>query len=170
MPALLKKILHSLKKRYLISITLFALISTMPTSAYALTLPRGLTLGVGSVGLGRGGSNGLDGTKLLAYQLSLVYSRHEFLMSFVPGFFYSYRSSLTGFYSTIGAGVFYPVAPAVSAGFGYIACKIACIGIEYRGAIGYNYIPVLPFIASVNSIRITTGVIIKPKATIKQDP
>lgn len=165
MAALLKEFLHNLKNRFLASIILLALI-TLPTTSYALTLPRGLTLGVGSVGLGRGGSNGLDPGHPLAYQLSLVTSRHEFLVSLVPGFFYSYRSSLTGFYSTIGAGVFYPVAPAVAAGFGYTYCKIACIGIEYRGAIGYNYLHVLPFVASINSIRITTGVIIKPKSSL----
>lgn len=135
----------------------------------------GVIFGTGQQGTGHGGVNPF--TYHLEQILSpwytsatVLYKHHELYISTFPGIAYSWRTSITGIYATVGGGLTVEVIGngeseplvALATGMGYLRCVWSrfCFGIEYRNALGQNFPWVVPILSTHWSVRGLIGVLI----------
>lgn len=105
-----------------------------------LGLSKGLTVNVGPLSGGRGGSNPLSIPPLNLIEYQVVYitnSSSEFVVGIIPGIFYGIRTSEKGpFYASLGGGLVIGMngaGPGVMTSFGFNAfCSTICFNMEYR--------------------------------------
>lgn len=103
----------------------------------------GLTVNVGPLSGGRGGSNPLSIPPLNLAEYQVVYitpNSTEFVLGILPGLFYGIRSSEKGpFYASLGAGLVIGMnggGPGVMSSFGFnLFCSSVCFNMEYRQAL-----------------------------------
>lgn len=106
-------------------------------------LANGITLNVGPLSGGQGGSNPLAIPPLNFSEYQLVYTtsqNSEFVLGIIPGIFYGVRTSERGpFYASIGAGLVIGYGgggPGIMSSVGLNAfCSLVCLNVEYRQAI-----------------------------------
>ncbi|MCY4380763.1 MAG: hypothetical protein OXC40_04235, partial [Proteobacteria bacterium] len=112
-------------------------------------LLTGFSIGIGTVSIGQGGPNP-PMNHPGSWQLTLFNKHHELILSIIPGIYYALRSADEGFYVSLGGGLMYSLAHPIkgldfgaTAGFGFNLCRLFCIGIEYRAAMGIDsyYLP-----------------------------
>ncbi len=104
-----------------------------------------LTLHVGPIAGGAGGSNPISIPPVNIAEYELVYlteDKTEWSLSIVPGVLYGYRSFLTkNAYVSLGGGIvlnFNGVGPGVYSALGYEFCFGPCFNVEYKQAVGHT--------------------------------
>lgn len=145
------------------------------TAVQSKTQTIGVILGTGQLGASNGGVNPFtyDLSQLLSpwyASATVLYKQHELHVSVFPGISYSWRTSITGLYASIGGGIapwvigngaMEPVL-ALATGMGYMRCAWdkVCFGIEYRNSLGQSWPWMVPIIATHWSVRGLIGMLI----------
>ena len=125
------------------SLASFSLVFFLCWLSSSRAFAKGLTLNVGPLSGGQGGSNPLSIPPLNFAEYQLIYTtsqNSEFVLGIIPGIFYGIRTSEKGpFYASVGGGVVIGangvgVGLMSSAGANFFCAKV-CLNVEYRQAI-----------------------------------
>ncbi len=120
-----------------LALSFFLAFSSQPTYG------NGMTLNVGPLSGGQGGSNPLSIPPLNFAEYQLIYTtaqNSEFVLGLIPGIFYGVRTSERGpFYASLGAGLvigYSGAGPGVMSSVGMnVFCSLVCLNLEFRQAI-----------------------------------
>ncbi|MCY4443923.1 MAG: hypothetical protein OXC44_03880 [Proteobacteria bacterium] len=137
---------HKQSKAYTLSMCIVALMMIASSGDFkgkAYGGLEGATIATGPISLGMGGANP-PSLNNVEHQLTFIFPHSEVVLALSPGIFYAWRSSLKDAYLSIGGGLVtdaYGLGLGATIGFGYyLFCLGVCLSLEYRQAIGINFL------------------------------
>lgn len=127
--------------KHFIFLFFFLLLSFISNSSPSYS--NGMTLNVGPLSGGQGGSNPLSIPPLNFAEYQFIYTtsqNSEFVVGIIPGVFYGIRSSEKGpFYASVGGGLVIDMngvgVGVMSSAGANLFCSKVCLNVEYRHAL-----------------------------------